>query len=271
MWEEKEARGVVRIVVCVKHVPDTTELRVDPATGAPMLQYAPTRINDYDRHALEEAARLREQRGDSVAVLCVGPPEAARTLKEALAVGGDEALLVNGAWAASLDPPATAWMLAAGIRHLGMGDLVLCGDLSEDGYYGLVPGMVAAHLGLPFVASATRIEFADEVAVVTRVTADVEETYRLRLPAAVSVSRLINTPRVVTTLQVVRVAASRVKMASAEEVGVDEASLAADQVASRIVSMRSAATPRRREVLTGDLDAAVERLVAYLADMGVVQ
>ena len=60
-------------------------------------------------------------------------------------------------------------------------------------------------------------------------------------------------------------------MASAEEVGVDEASLAADQVASRIVSMRSAATPRRREVLTGDLDAAVERLVAYLADMGVVQ
>ena len=148
---------------------------------------------------------------------------------------------------------------------------MLCGDLSEDGYYGLVPGMVAAHLGLPFVASATRIELADDVAVVTRVTADVEETYRLRLPAAVSVSRLINTPRVVTTLQVVRVAASRVKMASAEEVGVDEASLAADQVASRIVSMRSAATPRRREVLTGDLDAAVERLVAYLADMGVVQ
>jgi len=70
----------MHVVVCVKHVPDTTELRVDPDTGVPMLQYAPTRINDYDRHALEAAACLREQRGDRVTVLCVGPTEAARTM-----------------------------------------------------------------------------------------------------------------------------------------------------------------------------------------------
>ena len=205
----------MEIVVCVKHVPDTTELRVDPDTGAPMLQYAPTRINDYDRHALEEAARLREQRGAGVTVLC--------------------------------------------------------GDLSEDGYYGLVPGLLAARLGLPFVSGATRLEVGDDSATVTRVAGDVEETYRLRLPAVASVSRLINTPRLVTTLQVVRVPASRVTIASAGDVGVDEASLAPERLASRIVGMRSAATPRRRELLTGDPDSAVARLVASLAEMGVLR
>jgi len=157
----------MRVVVCVKHVPDTTELRVDPATGAPMLQYAPTRINDYDRHALEEAARLREQQGASVSVLCAGPPEAVRTMKEAVAAGADEAFLVSGPWAADLDPGASARVLAAGVRHLGECDLVLCGDLSEDGYYGLVPGMLAAHLGVPYVASATRLEVAGDAATVT--------------------------------------------------------------------------------------------------------
>lgn len=261
----------MQIVVCVKHVPDTTELRVDPDTGAPMLQYAPTRINDYDRHALEEAARLREQRGAGVTVLCAGPPEAARTMKEALAAGADGALLVSGDWAAALDPPATARVLAAGVRHLGACDLVLCGDLSEDGYYGLVPGLLAARLGLPFVSGATRLEVGDRSATVTRVAADVEETYRLRLPAVVSVSRLINTPRLVTTLQVVRVPASRVRIAAAADVGVDEAGLAPEGLASRIVSMRSAATPRRRELLTGDPDSAVARLVASLAEMGVLR
>jgi electron transfer flavoprotein beta subunit len=263
----------MHVVVCVKHVPDTTELRVDPDTGSPMLKYAPTRINDYDRHALEEAACLREQRGYRVTVLCAGPPEeaAARTMKEALAAGADEALLINGTWAAGLDPPATARVLAAGVRHVGGCDLVLCGDLSEDGYHGLVPGMLAARLGLPFVSGGMRLELADGSATVTRVTGDVEETYRLRLPAVVSVSRLINTPRLVTTLQVVRVAASRVKMASAQDVGVDEAGLAADRLGSRIVSVRPATTPRRRELLSGELDTSVERLVAWLADIGCVQ
>ena len=258
----------MRVVVCVKHVPDTTELRVDPATGAPMLQYAPTRINDYDRHALEEAARLREQQGASVTVLCAGPPEAVRTMKEAVAAGADEAFLVSGPWAADLDPGASARVLAAGVRHLGECDLVLCGDLSEDGYYGLVPGMLAAHLGVPYVASATRLEVAGDAATVTRVAGDVEETYRLSLPAVVSVSRLINEPRVVTTLQVVRVAGSRVKTASAGQVGLDESRLAPEQLGSRIVGVRSAATPRRRELLTGDAESAVQQLIGYLTGAG---
>jgi electron transfer flavoprotein beta subunit len=255
----------MRVLTFVKHVPDTTGLALDPVTGQPMLAAAPTKISDYDRHAMEEAARLGQERGAEVVVLGVGPPEAARTLKEALAVGGSEALLVAAPVDGLVDPGATARLLAAAVRRYEPFDVVLCGDVSEDGYHGLVPGMVAALLGVPHVAGVTRLEAEDGGAQVTRTAEDAVETYRIRWPAVLSVSRAINRPRFVTAVQVMKVPMSRVSVYKPGDLGVDEAELAAERQATRIVGLRAAGGRPAAEMLTGSPEEMVDGLLAALA------
>ena len=260
----------MRVLVTVKHVPDTTEVRFD-ASGALLVRQAPTKINDYDRNALEAAAQLREAQGVEVIVACVGPSEASKTLKEALAYGADQAVLVTGPWVDGLDSDGAARVLAAVATREGPFDLVLSGDVSEDGYDGLVPGLVAAALGFPLVRGAKTLTVDGGHAEVTRVADDAEETWRVALPAALSVTRLLNVPRTITTMQVMKVPMSKVRTVGAAEVGVDEASLGAGALAVQPRGVRPAAQSRSNEMLSGDADEVVSQLVARLDSLGVLK
>lgn len=259
----------MRILVCVKHVPDTTEVRFDPATQELKVRQAPTKINNYDEHALEAAVQLRESQQAEVVVGCVGPGEASKTLKEAVAMGADRGVLVSGAWAGELDAVGTAQVVAGLARTQGPFDLVLAGDVSEDGYHSLVPGLVASMLGVPFVRGATAIRAGDGAAEVDRKLDGAAETYAVTLPAVVSVSTAVNTPRTVTKLQVMKVSMSKIATVSAGDVGVDEGALAPDKSATRVVAVRPAATPRRNEVISGEPDAVVLTVLARLDEAGV--
>ncbi len=259
----------MRIFVTVKHVPDTTEVRFD-AGGGLLVHQAPTKINDYDRNALEAAAQLRESAGAEVVIGCVGPPEAAKTLKEAVAYGADRAVLVSGSWAETLDSDGAAQLLAALARSEGPFDLVLSGDVSEDGYDGLVPGLLGAALDLPFVRGVRALSVDGLVAEVTRVGDDAEETLRVSLPASLSVTRLVNVPRVVTTMQVMKVPMSRIRTVGAGDVGVEEATLVPDALAVRTLGVRPATQARSNEMLEGDADAMVADLVSRLDALGVL-
>jgi electron transfer flavoprotein beta subunit len=260
----------MHVLVCVKHVPDTTEVRFDRSSGELLVRGAPTKISDYDRHAVEEGAHLRERLGATVTLLGVGPPEAARTLKEALAMGADSATLVAGRWAASIDPAATARILAAAAERAAPYDLILCGDVSEDGYHGLVPGLLAEALAVPHIGAATGLEIEDGHATVTRLTEDAVEKYRIQLPAVVSVSRTINSPRLATTLQVMKVPMSRITTVSVGELGIDEADLAPERLATRVIGMRPAGVARRNRILEGEPDEVVRELISSLEEMGVL-
>ncbi len=261
----------MHIVVCVKHVPDTTEIRFDSATGKLRLRGVPTKLNDYDCHAVEAAARLREELGATVTLLSIGPTEAARTLKEALAFGADRAFLFTVTSADAVDPAATARLLAAAIGRVGQADLILCGDVSEDGYHRLVPGMLATRLGLPFLASTSQLELSDGMATATSLGGDWIEKYRLTLPALLSVNRAINQPRLVTALQVLKVSMSRITTVPATELDVDSAELEPENLATRVVGMRPAGIARRNEILKGEPDEVVCRLIAGLEGLGVLQ
>jgi electron transfer flavoprotein beta subunit len=258
----------VRILVTVKHVPDTTEVRFD-AGGDLMVRQAPTKINDYDRNALEAAAQLKES-GHEFVIGCVGPAEAAKTLKEALAYGGEYAVLVSGPWAEGLTSDASARLLSAVATAEGPFDLILSGDVSEDGYDGLVPGLVAASLGVPYLRGVIALSVGDGVLDVERGVDDAVETWRVSAPAALSVTRLVNVPRTITTMQVMKVPISKVRTVSAGHVGVDESSLAPEAVAVRPVSVRPATQARRNEMLTGDPDDVVAALISHLSDLGVL-
>lgn len=235
-----------------------------------MVRQAPTKINDYDRNALEAAAQLRERLGAEVVIGCVGPAEAAKTLKEALAYGADQAVLVSGPWAEGLDSSGAAKVLSAIAVKEGPFDLVLSGDVSEDGYDGLVPGLIAAELPFPFLRGVKEFTIDGGAARVTRVADESEEVWELTLPAALSVTRLLNTPRTITTMQVMKVPMSRVRTVSASEVGLDESALTSDALAVRSSGVRPAAQARQNDVLSGEPDEIVAELVKRLDGLGVL-
>ena len=260
----------MRILVCVKHVPDTTEVRFDPTTSELKVRQAPTKINNYDENALEAAARLRETQHAEVVVGCVGPSEASKTVKEAVARGADRGVLVTGPWAGELDAAGTASVIAGLARAEGPFDLVLAGDVSEDGYHYLVPALVAGRLGVPFVRGVTALDAGDGSVDVKRAVDGAVESYDVTLPAVLSVGTAINTPRTVTKLQVMKVSMSKVTTRSASDVGVDEGSLAPANAATRLVGVRPAATPRRNEVVSGEPDDVVATIVTRLEEAGVL-
>lgn len=260
----------MRILVCVKHVPDTTEVRFDPTSNELKVRQASTKINNYDEHALEAAAQLREREGAEVVIVCVGPAEAAKTMKSAVAAGADRAILVTGDWAADADAAATASVIAAVARKEGPFDLILSGDVSEDGYNSLVPGLVAAELQAPFVRGVSALSVEGGEATVDRLADGYAETYRLTLPAVLSVSSSLNTPRTVTTLQIMKVPMSKVATAAAADFDVDASVLAPERAATRVVAVRSAATPRRRQVISGEVDDIVREVMSNLETAGVL-
>ena len=260
----------MRILVCVKHVPDTTEVRFDAATRELKVRQAPTKINNYDEHALEAAAALRETGGAEVVIGSVGPDEAGKTMKAAVAAGADRAVLVTGPWSADIDARGTADLLVALARKEGPFDLILSGDVSEDGYHSLVPGLMAHALGLPFVRGVSGLELQGNSAIVTRQDDGLEEVYQIALPAVLSVSSSLNEPRTVTTLQVMKVSMGKVQMLRAADVGLQDADFLPDQLATRIVAVRPAAQPRKRELVTGEPDDAVRAIVAGLESAGVL-
>jgi len=117
----------LNIIVCIKQVPDTTEVKINPETGTLIREGVPSIVNPFDMYAIEEGLRLKEKHGGKVTVISMGPPQAKEALKEAVAMGADEAILLSDRSFAGSDTWATAYTLAQAIRKLGQVDVILCG------------------------------------------------------------------------------------------------------------------------------------------------
>ena len=152
----------MKIVVCVKQVPATGEQRLDPVTGTVIREGVASILNPFDAYALEEAVRLKERLGGEITALSMGVPSAQETLRRALAVGADRAVLLSGRAFAGADTLATARALALAIRKLGGADLVLCGRMATDGDTAQVGPMLAELLGIPHAADVSRIERVED-------------------------------------------------------------------------------------------------------------
>ena len=163
----------------------------------------------------------------------------------------------------------TARVIAGLAQAEGPFDLILAGDVSEDGYHSLVPGLVAVQLSVPFVRGVCALAGGQGSVAVDRKVDGAVESYDVALPAVLSVNTAINTPRTVTKLQVMKVPMSKVSTKSAGEVGVDESSLTPERSATRLVGVRPAATPRRNEVVSGEPDVVVQTIVTRLDEAGV--
>lgn len=188
----------MQIVTCVKQVPDTTQVRVDPVTGTLIREGVPFIMNPYDTHALEESLRLKDKHGWRVVVISMGPPSTEVTLRKCLALGADDAILLSDRIFGGADTLATSYVLAEAIKRLNQEEevvLVLCGRQTIDGDTGQVGPGVATRLGfsqLTLVDRVDKVDLSSKKVVVRRKLRGRHEVVEAPLPAMISVLREAN-------------------------------------------------------------------------------
>jgi electron transfer flavoprotein beta subunit len=215
------------VVACIKQVPDTTQVQIDPVTNTLVREGIPFIVNPYDTHALEESLRMKERFGLRTAALSMGPPNAEAALKKALALGVDEAVLLSDRVFGGADTLSTSNVLAAAIRKLAEADevgLVICGKQTIDGDTAQVGPGIAVRLGYSQLTLVDRIEHLDFIEKKIRVRRKLEgrhEIVEARLPAMITVVREINRPRYPTVPMRLKAAAAKVKVWDNSELRLD--------------------------------------------------
>jgi len=179
----------MNIVVCVKQVPDTAEMRIDPVTNNLVRDGVTNIMNPYDQYALETALELKDQLGAKVTVLTMGPPQASVVSKDCVAVGVDEACLISDRAFGGADTLATSAALANSIKHLGIPDLILCGRQAIDGDTAQVGPEIAEHLDLPQVTGALKVKVEGDEVIVDRDNENTSQTLSMKMPCVVTVMR----------------------------------------------------------------------------------
>ncbi len=210
----------MKIVVCAKQVPDTTEVKINPETNTLVREGVASIINPFDLYAVEEALRIKEKLGGTVIVLSMGPPQAAESLKELIAMGADEAVLLSDRAFAGSDTLATAYALAKGIEKIGSVDLILCGKQAIDGDTAQVGPEIAENLGIPHVTYVKKVnEISEKEIIVERMTEEGFERVQAPLPALLTVVKEINEPRLPSLKGKMRAKSIQVPIWSAEMIG----------------------------------------------------
>ncbi len=206
------------VVACIKQVPDTTQVQIDPVTNTLVREGIPFIINPYDTHALEESLRMKERYGFRAVALSMGPPNAAAALKKALSLGVDEAVLLSDRVFGGADTLSTSNVLAAAIGKLAEEDevgLVFCGKQTIDGDTAQVGPGIAVRLGFTQLTLVDRIEHLDFIEKKIRVRRKLEGRYEIveaRLPAMITVVRELNRPRYPTVPMRLKSADAEVKV-----------------------------------------------------------
>ena len=210
----------LRIIVCIKQVPDTTEVEIDPQRGTLNREGVPSIINPFDTYALEEGLRLRESLGGEVRAISMGPLQAEEALKEAIAMGCDGGVLLSDPAFAGADTWVTAYTLAWAIRRIGPFDLVLCGRQAIDGDTGQVGPGIARQLGiaqLTYVSKIQKIDLQGRRVCVERLLEEGREIVEAPLPALLTVLKDINEPRAPTFMGMRRARRAQIPVWSASD------------------------------------------------------
>ncbi|HHV32545.1 MAG: electron transfer flavoprotein subunit beta/FixA family protein [Ruminococcaceae bacterium] len=187
----------MNIVVCIKQVPNTNEVRLDPVTGTLIREGVPSIINPDDKAGLEAALRLKDEQGAHVTVLSMGPPQADAALREALAMGADEAILVTDRAFGGADTLATSTTIAAALKTLPY-DLILTGRQAIDGDTAQVGPQIAEHLGIPNVSYAEDLKVEGNEVTVKRQYEDRYHIIKVKMPCLITALSELNQPRYMT-------------------------------------------------------------------------
>jgi len=261
----------MNVVVCLKQVPGTTDVKIDPQTNNLIRSGIKNIINPFDTYALEEGVRIKERCGGKVTVISMGPPQAEQMLRESISLGADEAILLSDSAFAGADTWSTAYTLAAAINKLGQYDIVICGRQTLDGDTGQVGPELAEMLGIPLVAYVSRIEeITDRQIQVRRMIDEGHEVIQSPLPAVITVTKEINVPRLPSLRGIARSNSAVIPVWNSQEMGIDPNKVGLSGSFTRVVKVFFPERTCQAEILEGELTDQVDRLVDKLKAAGLV-
>ncbi|MDR2550550.1 MAG: electron transfer flavoprotein subunit beta/FixA family protein [Desulfobulbus sp.] len=255
----------MKIFVCVKQVPDAKDVRLDPKTNTLAREGVESIMNPYDRHALEEAVAIKEKLGGTVTVVTMGPPQAEAVLRESIACGADEGVLISDRAFAGADTWATSYTLAKAVETLGGFDLILCGKQAIDGDTAQVGPGLAYRLNLPYAACVQKTrQVSAEAIEVERMMDDGYDVLRLPLPALLTVVKDINEPRVASLKGKMKAKKAEIHQLSAADIGADPQCIGLAGSPTQVVRVFSPEPRGDRQIFSGSVDEQVDQLVACL-------
>lgn len=254
----------MNIIVCAKQVVDVGEIKIDPSTKKPIITGIPQKISDMDKNALEEAIKIKEKQGGKITVLTVGSPDAKERIKELLAMGADEGVLIP--------PPPNAdyhiisHLLADAIKKIGSYDLVFCGEASIDMFSGQMGPRIAGLLNIPQITYAHMIHAEKNKVVAERNLGDKAVTIESPYPVLITVTKEINQPRLPSLIQILSSSSKPIHEWPATGVSTEK-------LEQKITTLDIIGVPMQRKnmIYQDDVDQSVNKLVGELTKLGVLR
>lgn len=261
----------MNIIVCIKQVPNTTDVQIDAETGRLKREGVESIINPFDEYAIEEGVRLKEKTGGKVTVITMGPPQAESALREAISRGADEAVLVSDRAFGGADTLATSYALASAIKHIGDYDIILCGKQATDGDTAQVGPGIAEMLNIPHIAYVKKIEdINDTVIKAERMMEDGYDLIESPLPVLLTVVKEINTPRIPSLRGKMAAKKAVIKMLDAASVGADPARIGLNGSPTQVVKVFTPPQRAGGEKFTGDAQEISAALVKKMSESGLI-
>jgi len=265
----------LRILVPIKQVPETGDVKMDPETGTVVRAGVETVVNPLDLYAVEAALRLKAERGGTVVALSMGPAQAAKALREAVAMGCDEAVLVSDRRFGGSDTWATSYTIAQAARKLGYFDLVIAGERATDGDTAQVGPGIASWLGLPLATYVSRIESVEGgEMILERLVEDGYQRLAITLPALLTVVKEIASPRLPTLRGKKRSKDIDIAVLDADSIDLDPSYLGLKGSPTKVVRIASPKVSRGGATVIAKDDegvaAAADGLVAFLEKKGLL-
>ncbi len=254
----------MRIVVCIKQVPDTAEVRINPETNTLIRDGVPSIINPYDLHALEAALQMRDEMDATVLALTMGPPQAESALRDAIAMGVDDAILLTDRAFAGSDTWATAYTLASAIKEIGF-DVIICGKQAIDGDTAQVGPGIAEFLNIPHIAYVSRIDdLKKERIVIHRLMDDGYDVVEATLPILLTVVKELNEPRLPSLKGKMKAKKVEIKKLTHEDLRLEDNNIGLPGSPTQVRNIFAPEIRRDRKWIEGTPEEQVSELLEIL-------
>jgi electron transfer flavoprotein beta subunit len=265
---------VERIIVCVKPVPDPkhwAEVSMNPVTKTLNREGIPCIINPLDKHALEAALSMRETHGGEIILLSMAPPFTNPIIREGLAMGADRAVLLSDPLFAGSDTLSTALILAAGCRHIGEFDMVLCGNMSIDGSTSQVCSQLAEFLDVPNVMHVIDMDYqGKDIMIITQKIEHGYVTLKASLPLVISVRKELNKPRYIPFTGIIEAESKEIKELSCGDLKIDSQLMGLEGSPTKMVGLEVRRYEREMVRYEGSVEEIVKKLVNKIYQHGII-
>jgi len=255
----------VKIVACIKQVPEISEVMIDSKTHTLIREGVPSIVNPFDENAIEEGLRIKEKFSGELIVITMGPPQAEEALRKCLAMGADEAILISDKTFAGSDTLATAYTLSLVIKQLKP-DLIICGKQAIDGDTAQVGPELAEQLGIPQITYVKKVEIPEDKKniILHRETDDGYEIIQCQLPVLITVLKILNEPRYPSIRGILTAKKKEIRIVKANDLKANSAMLGADGSPTQVINIFTPQPHQKGKLVKLEPKDASQEIVNFL-------